>query len=94
MYDLELVDNTSPFDNMMDLYLRLGKPEKVFPLVVAMKQRNIFPYSLWMQSCGSLNDLDGAEKILDEMNTDREDRSSWDAFANLEPVFTVKRNRH
>lgn len=38
--------------------------------------------------CGSLNDLDGAENILDEMNTDREDRSSWDAFANLAAIYS------
>ncbi|KAF2554917.1 hypothetical protein F2Q68_00013685 [Brassica cretica] len=34
---------------------------------------------MWIQSCGCLNDLDGVEKVVQEMKGD----SSWDTFANL-----------
>lgn len=91
MVDLNHVSNSLPFNNLMAMYLRLGQPEKVPALVVAMKQKNITPcditYSMWIQSCGSLNDLDGVEKILDEMKAEGEGISSWDTFANLAAIY-------
>lgn len=91
MGDLNLVSNSLPFNNLMAMYLRLGQPEKVPVLVVAMKQRSISPcditYSMWMQSCGSLNDLDGVEKVLEEWKADGEGRFSWDTFANLAAIY-------
>ncbi|KAL0675417.1 hypothetical protein Bca4012_003398 [Brassica carinata] len=39
-------------------------------------------YSMWIQSCGCLNDLDGVEKVVQEMKGD----SSWDTFANLASI--------
>ncbi|CAH8379089.1 unnamed protein product [Eruca vesicaria subsp. sativa] len=38
---------------------------------------------MWIQSCGSLNDLDGVEKVVEEMKDD----SSWDTFANLASIY-------
>lgn len=91
MVDLNHVSNSLPFNNLMAMYLRLGQPEKVPALVVAMKQKNITPcditYSMWIQSCGSLNNLDGVEKILDEMKAEGEGISSWDTFANLAAIY-------
>ncbi|CAE6141351.1 unnamed protein product [Arabidopsis arenosa] len=91
MVDLNHVSNSLPFNNLMAMYLRLGQPEKVPALVVAMKQKNITPcditYSMWIQSCGSLKDLDGVEKVLDEMKAEGEGISSWDTFANLAAIY-------
>uniref|UniRef100_A0A1J3CE03 Pentatricopeptide repeat-containing protein, mitochondrial n=1 Tax=Noccaea caerulescens TaxID=107243 RepID=A0A1J3CE03_NOCCA len=92
MVDLSLVTNSLPFNNLMAMYLRLGQPEKVPALVVAMKDKDISPcgitYSMWIQSCGNLNDLDGVEKVIEEMKADDESHSSWDTFANLAAIYT------
>ncbi|KAG7595560.1 Pentatricopeptide repeat [Arabidopsis suecica] len=92
MDELNFVNNSLPFNNMMSMYMRLSQPEKVPVLVDAMKQRGISPcgvtYSIWMQSCGSLNDLDGLEKIIDEMGKDSEAKTTWNTFSNLAAIFT------
>lgn len=92
MDELKFVNNSLPFNNMMSMYMRLGQPEKVPLLVDAMKQRDISPcgitYSIWMQSCGSLNDLDGLEKVIDEMGKDDEAKTTWNTFSNLAAIYT------
>ncbi|KAG2331223.1 hypothetical protein Bca52824_002403 [Brassica carinata] len=91
MVDLNLVTNSLPYNNLMAMYLRLGQYDKVPALVAAMKEKNISPcaitYSMWIQSCGSLNDLDAVEKVVEEMKEDGESRSSWDTFANLASIY-------
>ncbi|KAJ0245265.1 Pentatricopeptide repeat-containing protein [Hirschfeldia incana] len=92
MDELDFVNNSLPFNNMMSMYMRLGQPEKVPVLVDAMKQRGIRPcgitYSIWMQSCGSLNDLEGLEKVIDEMNKDGEAKTTWNTFSSLAGIYT------
>ncbi|EOA40137.1 hypothetical protein CARUB_v10008848mg [Capsella rubella] len=92
MDELKFANNSLPFNNMMSMYMRLGQPEKVPVLVNEMKQRDISPsgvtYSIWMQSCGSLNDLDGLEKIIDEMGKDSEAKTTWNTFSNLAAIYT------
>ncbi|KAJ4905485.1 Pentatricopeptide repeat-containing protein [Raphanus sativus] len=87
MADLNLVTNSLPYNNLMAMYLRLGQYDKVPSLVAAMKEKNISPcaitYSMWIQSCGSSNDLDAVEKVVEEMKDD----SSWDTFANLASIY-------
>ncbi|KAF8112947.1 hypothetical protein N665_0058s0046 [Sinapis alba] len=92
MDELNFVNNSLPFNNMMSMYMRLGQPEKVPLLVDAMKQRGISPcgitYSIWMQSCGSLNDLEGLEKVIDEMGKDSEAKTTWNTFSSLAGIYT------
>ncbi|CAH2047206.1 unnamed protein product [Thlaspi arvense] len=92
MDELKFVNNSLPFNNMMSMYMRLGLPEKVQVLVDAMKQRDIsrcgITYSIWMQSCASLNDLDGLDKIRDEMGKDSEAKTTWNTFSNLAAIYT------
>ncbi|CAH8298291.1 unnamed protein product [Eruca vesicaria subsp. sativa] len=92
MDELNFVNNSLPFNNMMSMYMRLGQPEKVPLLVDAMKQRGLLPcgitYSIWMQSCGSLNDLEGLEKVIDEMGKDCEVKTTWNTFSSLAGIYT------
>lgn len=92
MDELSFVNNSLPFNNMMSMYMRLGQPEKVPLLVDAMKQREISPcgitYSIWMQSCGSLNDSEGLEKVIDEMGKDSEAKTTWNTFSSLAGIYT------
>jgi len=78
------------FNNLMSLYMRSGEPQKVPHLVELMKKRNLplssFTYYIWMNGCASLGDLDGVEKIYEEMKTE-EDQIGWQAYSNLAAIY-------
>lgn len=79
------------FTNLMSLFMRLGQPQKVPQLVHDMKQRKIpmtsFTYYVWMNSCASLNDLDGVERIYEEMRREDEDKIDWKTYSNLAAIY-------
>ncbi|XP_038692707.1 pentatricopeptide repeat-containing protein At1g02370, mitochondrial-like isoform X2 [Tripterygium wilfordii] len=91
MGELKFVTNSLPFNNLMKLYMQLGQPEKVPTLVYEMKQRNITPcsfaYNLWMQSYASLNDIDGVERVMEEMKVTGEDTRNWTTYSNLAAIY-------
>lgn len=90
MDELGYVTNLA-FNNVMTLFMKLGEPEKVAQLVELMKQRRIpmsaFTYYIWMNSCASLNDLDGVERIYEEMKTEDEDQIGWQTYSNLASIY-------
>ncbi|KAK7392223.1 hypothetical protein VNO78_20653 [Psophocarpus tetragonolobus] len=79
------------FSNMMSLFMRLGEPQKVPNLVADMKRRSIplsaFTYHVWMNSCASLNDLDGVERVYEEMKTKDKDKICWGTYSNLAAIY-------
>ncbi|KAL1339470.1 hypothetical protein AAHE18_U039600 [Arachis hypogaea] len=90
MDELHYVTNLA-FNNLMTLYIRLGQPEKVPQLVEDMKQRKIplndFTYHIWMNSLGNLNDLDGVERVYDEMKRENNDKIDWHTYCNLTSIY-------
>ncbi|KAK7344367.1 hypothetical protein VNO77_13890 [Canavalia gladiata] len=84
------------FSNLMGMYMRLGQPEKVPELVLALKRRNIpmsaFAYHVWMNSCASLNDLDGVERVYEEMKREDGDKICWQTYSNLAAIFVKAKN--
>ncbi|GAV83065.1 PPR domain-containing protein [Cephalotus follicularis] len=91
MNDLNFVSNSLAFNNLMSLYMRLGQPEKVPPIVVDMKQRSIplcsYSYNVWMQSYASLNDIEGVERVLEEVVKVGEDKCTWTTYSNLAGIY-------
>ncbi|KAK4271528.1 hypothetical protein QN277_020212 [Acacia crassicarpa] len=91
MNELDYVTSNRPFNSLMSLYMRLGKPEKVPPLIDNMKQRKIpittFAYHIWMSSCASLNDIEGAERVFEEMKREGEDKINWTIYSNLAAIY-------
>ncbi|KAK4271530.1 hypothetical protein QN277_020214 [Acacia crassicarpa] len=91
MNELNYVTNDLPFNNLMCLYMRLGKPDKVPPLIDNMKQRKIPlttpAYIIWMNSCASLNDIEEAERIFEEMKRENEDKINWLTYSNLAAIY-------
>lgn len=79
------------FNNLMSLFMRLGEPEKVTQLVHHMKQKTFhlsaFTYHIWMNSCASLNDLDGVERVYEEMKGEAEDKIGWQTYSNLAAIY-------
>ncbi|XP_017982141.1 PREDICTED: pentatricopeptide repeat-containing protein At1g02370, mitochondrial [Theobroma cacao] len=91
MDELRFTNNTLPFNNLMCLYMRLGQPEKVPELVDELKLRNIprcrFTYVVWMQSYANLNDIEGVERVLEELAQDSEDKCTWTTYNNLAAIY-------
>lgn len=79
------------FNNLMSLYMSLGQPEKVPPLVQDMKNRNIplatFTFNIWMQCLSHLNDIDGVERVFEEMIRDSIVERDWTTYSNLAVVY-------
>ncbi|XP_059073063.1 large ribosomal subunit protein mL101 (rPPR4)-like [Cryptomeria japonica] len=80
-----------PYNNMMTLYRALGQPEKVLSLIQDMKVDNILPdsftYKIWMNSCADLSDIDGVEKVLDELKHDGRFKYDWSIYSNLSAIY-------
>ncbi|CAL9009307.1 unnamed protein product [Prunus brigantina] len=91
MDELEFASSSLVFNNLMSMHMRKQQPEKVAPLVQEMKQRNIpldtFTYNIWMQSFASLNDFEGVERVLDEMQKQDGDQCSWSTYSNLAAIY-------
>ncbi|KAL8149147.1 hypothetical protein AgCh_006234 [Apium graveolens] len=80
------------FNNLMSLYMRRGMPEAVIPLVQEMKNRNIplsvHTYNIWMTSYSQMNDIEGVERVFEEMNVNNgEEQYNWTAYSNLAAAY-------
>ncbi|KAJ9171712.1 hypothetical protein P3X46_015036 [Hevea brasiliensis] len=91
MDEMNFLTASLPFNNLMSLHMGLGQPEKVPVLVYEMKQRNIkpccFTYNIWMQSYGCLNDYEGVERVLAEIEKDDKDNCEWTTYSNLATIY-------
>ncbi|GMI76017.1 hypothetical protein like AT1G02370 [Hibiscus trionum] len=91
MDELELIDISLPFNNLMSLYLRSGQPEKVPELITELKRRNIplghFSYILWMKSYADINDIEGVESVLEELLNDGKVKVTGTTYSNLAAIY-------
>ncbi|KAK5776323.1 hypothetical protein PVK06_044282 [Gossypium arboreum] len=69
MDELKLIHSDLPLNDLMQLYLKLGQPEKVPELIDELKQRNIprssYTYGFLLWSYAELNDMEGGD-LLEE----------------------------
>ncbi|EEF47249.1 pentatricopeptide repeat-containing protein At1g02370, mitochondrial [Ricinus communis] len=92
MDEKKFLYSSLPFNNLMSMYMRLGQPEKVPPLVDEMKKRKVSPcsftYNIWMQSYGCLNDFQGVDRVLREIvNDGGKDNLQWTTYSNLATIY-------
>ncbi|CAK9152884.1 unnamed protein product [Ilex paraguariensis] len=97
MDGLNFASSPLAFNNLMALYMRLCQPEKVPPLVQKMKDQNIsldtFSYNILMQSYSCMNDIDGVERVFEEIKKDNGKMCEWTTYSNLAVVY-VKAGLH
>ncbi|KAJ0984662.1 hypothetical protein J5N97_003018 [Dioscorea zingiberensis] len=79
------------FNEMMTLYMSTGQLEKV-PLVInELKLRNISPdlftYNLWISASAATLDIDGVQKILNEMAEDTSSNDGWIKYMKLADIY-------
>lgn len=91
MDDLGYASCNLAFTNLMSLYLRLKQPEKVPPLVEEMKRRKIpfttRAYNFWMKSCADSDDIEGVNKVMEEIPRDDERKCNWTTYSNLAVIY-------
>ncbi|VFQ79203.1 unnamed protein product [Cuscuta campestris] len=84
--------STLCFNNLMSLYMRLKKPEKVPLLAEEMKRRNIklttFTYNILMTSYLSSNDIEGVERVYEEMKSGNEKMCDWTTYSHLACAYS------
>lgn len=87
MDQMQIAPSSLAFNNLMSLYMRLGQPEKVPPLVDEMKERNIplstFTYNILMHSYSCLDDIQGVERVFEEIMQEGGKKYDWTTFSNL-----------
>ncbi|XP_060962464.1 pentatricopeptide repeat-containing protein At1g02370, mitochondrial-like [Cannabis sativa] len=88
---LGFLSNSLPFTNLMTMYLKLDKPERVLYFAQDMKQKNISPstftYNILMQSYASLNDISGVESVLEEIVNAGENKCDWTTYSNMVSIY-------
>ncbi|KAD6120245.1 hypothetical protein E3N88_11516 [Mikania micrantha] len=79
------------FNNIMTLYIGLDQPEKVPPLIEEMKKRKIhlstFTYNIWMQSFSLLGDIEGVERVFEEITQDGKETCNWTTYSNIAGAY-------
>ncbi|XP_016468967.2 pentatricopeptide repeat-containing protein At1g02370, mitochondrial-like [Nicotiana tabacum] len=97
MDQLNFASNSWQFNNLMSLYMRLGQPEKVPPLVQEMKSRKVplctFSYSILMNSYSCLDDIEGVERVFEEIKQENVEECDWTIYSNLAVAY-VKAGLH
>ncbi|CAI9300426.1 unnamed protein product [Lactuca saligna] len=97
--EIEAKNFTTPlaFNNLMTMYMGLEQPEKVPPLVEEMKKRKInlsnFTYNIWMHSCSLLGDIEGVERVFEEITKEKKETCNWTTYSNIAAAY-VKVGNH
>ncbi|CAN4112808.1 unnamed protein product [Withania somnifera] len=91
MDQLNFTSNSLPFNNLMSLYMRLGQSEKVAPLVQEMKSKKVplctFSYNIWMNSYSCLDDIQGVERVFEEIKQENAKECDWTTYSNLAVAY-------
>lgn len=91
MKELSLPITAMSYNSLMTLYTKIGQPEKVPALVQEMKASDImmqtYTYNVWMRALAAVNDIHGAERVLDEMRRDGRVAEDWTTYSNLASIY-------
>ncbi|GMH20914.1 hypothetical protein Nepgr_022756 [Nepenthes gracilis] len=78
------------FNNLMTLFMKVGRPDKVPPLIQDMAECNLPPssyaYTILIQSYACMNDLEGVDRVLEEILND-DKNTNWTVYHNLAMVY-------
>nr|GMD91883.1 pentatricopeptide repeat-containing protein At4g21705, mitochondrial [Ipomoea batatas] len=79
------------FNDIMALYTRMGQHEKVPEVLDNMKKHGIYPDNLSYRTCinsfGERSDIDGMEKVLNEMENQTHLVMDWNTYAAIANIY-------
>ncbi|XP_077219302.1 large ribosomal subunit protein mL101 (rPPR4)-like isoform X2 [Tasmannia lanceolata] len=91
MSKLNFASTPIAYNNIMCLYMRLGHPERVPPLVQEMKVKNIpfdnVTYNVLMNSYASLKDIEAVERVMEEVERGDAVKRHWNQYSNLAGIY-------
>ncbi|XP_022855806.1 pentatricopeptide repeat-containing protein At1g02370, mitochondrial-like [Olea europaea var. sylvestris] len=91
MDEMNMISKALPFNNLMSLYMRSEKPERVLLLREEMKKRDIqpdtFTYNILMHGYSRLNDIEGAERVFEEIKRENAKVCNWTTYSNLAVLY-------
>ncbi|EEF48579.1 pentatricopeptide repeat-containing protein, putative [Ricinus communis] len=92
LYNLGLIVNCYPFNEMMKLYMATSQYEKVALVIDQMKRNkialNLLSYNLWMSSYGEVSKVVKVELVYKEMVNDDNVEVGWSTLATLANIYT------
>ncbi|CAL1381316.1 unnamed protein product [Linum trigynum] len=84
------------YNEIMTLYMSVGKQEKVGSVVQELKDRkvtpDIFTYNLWISSCAANLDIDEARRVLDEMRRSSGCNDDWLRYIRIVGLYLTAGN--
>ncbi|KAA3462415.1 pentatricopeptide repeat-containing protein mitochondrial [Gossypium australe] len=91
MDELKLIHSDLPLNDLMQLYLKLGQPENVPELIDELKRRNIprssYTYGFLLWSYAELNDMEGVERVVEELSNNVEENCTWIECSTLAAIY-------
>lgn len=79
------------FNDIMGLYTRTGQHEKVPEVLDRMKKNGVYPDNLSYRTCinsyGERSDIDGMEKVLNEMENQTHIVMDWNTYAAVANIY-------
>ncbi|XP_031405008.1 pentatricopeptide repeat-containing protein At1g02150-like [Punica granatum] len=80
-----------PYGNIMSLYMRIRKPQKILSLVGEMKRKNIsldlLSYNMWMQSYACIDDVERTERVYHKMLGNYASLCDWTTYSTLASLY-------
>ena len=81
-----------PYNHMLSLYITNGKLEKVPEIIQELKKNtspDVVTFSLWLNFCASLNDVETAERVFLEQKEAKID-PDWVTYSALTNLYIKK----
>ncbi|XP_058078088.1 pentatricopeptide repeat-containing protein At4g21705, mitochondrial-like [Magnolia sinica] len=91
MKDLGFTNQSLPYNDLMCLYTNTGQHEKVLDVLAEMKENGVLPdnfsYRICINSYGARSDIEGMEKILEEMEQQPFITMDWNTYATVANIY-------
>ncbi|XP_068646201.1 pentatricopeptide repeat-containing protein At4g21705, mitochondrial-like [Aristolochia californica] len=91
MKQLGFASTSVPYDNIMCLYNKTGQYEKVPEVLADMKNGQVVPYNFSYRICinsyGERSDIEGMEKVLEEMKAQDHITMDWNTYAAVANIY-------
>ncbi|XP_077223576.1 pentatricopeptide repeat-containing protein At4g21705, mitochondrial-like [Tasmannia lanceolata] len=92
MKELGFASESLPYNDLMCLYTNIGQHEKVPDLLKEMKENGVkpdnFSYRICINSYGAISDIDGMERVFEEMESQPHIIMDWNTYAVVANIYT------
>uniref|UniRef100_A0ACD6A4K6 Uncharacterized protein n=1 Tax=Avena sativa TaxID=4498 RepID=A0ACD6A4K6_AVESA len=91
MKELNFAFTAMSYNSLMTLYCKTDQPVKVPTIIQDMKAGDVLPdiytYNVWMRALASRLDIEGVERVIEEMKRDGRVAPDWTTYSNLASIY-------